>query len=56
MENNVLVGQGSRRIYGNEIADKLAKEAARIEGTNYEFARIPRSSMYQEAEEAARQK
>jgi len=41
---------------GNEIADKLAKEAARRGDTEYEFARIPKSTMYQEARESARQK
>ena len=42
--------------YGNEIADRLAKEAARSEGTNYDFTRIPRSTLYHETEEEARQK
>jgi ribonuclease HI len=42
--------------YGNEIADRLAKAAARSEGTKYGFARIPKSTLYQEAEEEARQK
>ena len=42
--------------YGNELADRLAKEAARSEGTNYEFTRIPKSTLYQEAEEETRQK
>ena len=42
--------------YGNEIADRLAKEAARSEGTNYHFTRIPRSTLYHETEEEARQK
>ena len=40
--------------YGNELADRLAKEAARSEGTNYEFTRIPKSTLYQEAEEETR--
>jgi ribonuclease HI len=39
---------------GNEIANRLAKEAARSGGTEYEFARIPKSTLYQEAREAAR--
>jgi ribonuclease HI len=34
---------------GNEIADRLSKEAARSGGTEYEFARIPKSTLYQEA-------
>ena len=38
-------------IYGNELADRLAKVAARSEGMNYEFTRIPRSTLYREAEE-----
>jgi ribonuclease HI len=33
-------------IYGNEIADRLAKEAARSEGSKYAFARIPKSTIY----------
>jgi len=41
-------------IYGNELADRLAKEAARNDGTNYEFTRIPKSTLYQEAEEETR--
>jgi len=43
-------------IYGNEIADRLAKEAARSEGTKYAFARITKSTIYQEAEEETRRK
>jgi ribonuclease HI len=27
-------------IYGNEMADRLAKEAARSDGTNYGYSRI----------------
>ena len=42
--------------HGNEIADRLAKEAERSEGTKHVFARIPKSTPYQEAEEEARQK
>jgi len=41
---------------GNEIAERLAKEAARSGGTDYEFARIPKSTIYQEAREETRQK
>jgi ribonuclease HI len=39
-------------IYGNELADRLAKEAAQSEGTSYEFNRIPKSTLYHEAAEA----
>jgi len=42
--------------YGNEIADRLAKEAAWSEGTKYAFSRIPKSTIHQEAEEEARRK
>jgi len=41
---------------GNEIADKLAKEEARRGGTEYVFARILKSTIFQEARESARQK
>jgi hypothetical protein len=40
--------------HGNEIADRLAKEAARSEGTMHVFARILTSTIYQEAEEEDR--
>jgi ribonuclease HI len=43
-------------IYGNELADRLAKEAARRDGTSYEFHRIPKSTLYHEAAEEAVQK
>ena len=43
-------------IYGNEMADRLAKEAARSDGTNYGFSRLPKSAIYQEAAEEAIQK
>jgi len=38
-------------IFGNEMADKLAKEAARSKETNYMFRRIPISAIYREAAE-----
>ena len=38
-------------IFGNEMADKLAKEAARREETNYVFSMIPISAIYREAAE-----
>jgi hypothetical protein len=44
------------RIYGNEMADRLAKEAARSNGTNYGYSRIPISAIYHEAAEEAIQK
>ena len=41
--------------YGNETADRLAKEAARSHRTNYEYNRIPISAIiYDAAEEAVR--
>jgi len=43
-------------IYGNEMADRLAKEAARSDGTNYGYSRIPISAIYREAAEKAIQK
>jgi hypothetical protein len=40
-------------IHGNELAAKLAKEAARSDSTNYEYTRIPKSAItHEEAEEA----
>ena len=38
---------------GNEIADRLAKEAARSEKTQYVFDRIPKSTLQHKAEEEA---
>jgi len=32
-------------IYGNELADRLAKEAARSNGTSIAFKRIPVSTL-----------
>jgi len=43
-------------IYDNELADRLAKEAARSDGTSHAFSRIPRSTLYYEAAEEATQK
>ena len=40
-------------IHVNELADRLAKEAERTEGTNYEFNKIPKSFLYHEAAEEA---
>jgi len=43
-------------IHCNELADRLAKEAARSEGTNYEFNKILKNFLYHEAAEEAIQK
>jgi ribonuclease HI len=43
-------------IYCNELADRLAKEAARSDGTYYEFDRTPKSTLYHEAAEETKQK
>jgi ribonuclease HI len=43
-------------IYGNELADRLAKEAARSSGTSIAFNRIPESTLYYDAAEEAKQK
>ena len=42
-------------IYGNEIADRLAKEAARSKDAETQFNRIPVSTLYSELEEEAKQ-
>ena len=42
-------------IYGNELVDRVAKEAARSNGTSIAFNRIPRITLYYEAEEEAKQ-
>jgi hypothetical protein len=39
-------------IYGNEVADRLAKKAARSNGTSIALNRIPVSTLYYEAAEA----
>jgi hypothetical protein len=38
-------------IYGNEMAERLAKQAARSDGTNYGYSRIPKIAIYREAAE-----
>jgi len=43
-------------INGNELADRLAKEAARSNGTSIAFNRFPRSTLYYEAAEQVKQK
>jgi len=40
--------------YGNELADRFAKEAARSDNTNYGYNRIPKSAILHEAAEAIR--
>jgi ribonuclease HI len=39
-------------IYGNELADKLAKDVACNKDTTVSFYRIPKSTLYNEIEEA----
>jgi len=56
VDNRILVGQGPRRIYGNKVADKLAKEVAFNTDTTVSFNRIPESAFYSEIEEEASQK
>ena len=36
-------------IFGNEMADKLAKETAGSKGTNYVFRRMPINAIHREA-------
>ena len=43
-------------VHGNEMADKVAKEAARSTTTSYEYTRIPKSYLYHVAAEEAKQK
>jgi len=43
-------------IYGNELADKLAKAAACDRDTTISFNRIPKSTLHSEIEEEATQK
>jgi ribonuclease HI len=42
-------------ILGNEVADTLAKEAARSENMQYAFDRIPKSTLQYKAEEEAKE-
>jgi len=42
--------------YGNEIADRLAKEAARSLNMKHAFTKTTKSTLYKEAEEEAMQK
>jgi hypothetical protein len=48
--------KGHAGTQDNEIADRLAKEAARSKDTKHVFARIPKSTLYQEAKAEERQK
>jgi hypothetical protein len=43
-------------VHGNEMADKVAKEAARSTTTRYEYTRILKSYLYHVAAEEAKQK
>jgi hypothetical protein len=43
-------------IYGNELADRLDKEAARSNGTSIAFNWNPESTLYYDATEEAKQK
>jgi transketolase len=43
-------------IHGNELADKVAKEAAQSTDTRYEYTRIPKSYLYHAAAEEAKQR
>jgi ribonuclease HI len=41
-------------IYGNELADRLARDAARSNETSITFNRIPKNTLYYEAAEEAK--
>ena len=43
-------------IYGNELADRLVKDAAPNRDTTITFNRVPKSALYSEIDEEARQK
>jgi ribonuclease HI len=43
-------------VYGNKLADRLAKDAARNRDTMIAFSRTPKSTLYSEIEEEANQK
>jgi ribonuclease HI len=43
-------------IYGNELANQLAKAAAHNTDTTVSFNRIPKSTLYSETEEEITQK
>jgi ribonuclease HI len=48
--------KGHVGIYGNELADQLAKAAARNRDTTNTFNRIPISTLYSGLEEEAEEK
>ena len=43
-------------VHGNELADKVAKEAAQSTATHYGYTRKPKSYLWQRAAEEAKQK
>jgi len=55
MQNRILVVKAHAGIYGSEIVDRLAKEAARRTDAETAFNRIPISTVYYELEEEAKQ-
>ena len=48
--------KGHLGIYGNELADQLAKAAACNRDTTVSFSRIPKSTLYSEIEKEATKK
>jgi hypothetical protein len=46
MENHFHLGKGSRRNYGNELANKLAKEAAKNDDISFNIT--PKSEIVQQ--------
>ena len=42
-------------VHGNELADKVAKEAAQSTATHYEYTRIPKSYLWHRTAEEAKQ-
>jgi len=49
MENKFSWVKAHAGTYGNEIADRLAKEAARRVNMKLAFTNIPKSTLYKEA-------
>jgi hypothetical protein len=56
MENKFSWVKAHAGTYGNEIADRLAKEATRSVSMKRAFTKIPKSTLYKEAEEEAMRK